>query len=150
MNDTEERRKRIPSRTIDRYWLFHLDENYVFKKEKGDRRSGKWLLFDSFDKIDEYWKLIMNALDSNSLGPSAKVATSKVKEGFESNKNRVICIYTENYNDLDDVWRIEKGIRNMGILNKLVYKLDEDVGKYEKDGFRDLIKLESKEVETIS
>lgn len=135
MNEPEEKKLRIPSQTFDRFWLFHVYEDYEFKKDKLLRLSGKWLIFDSITSIDKHWKKVLDALDNNLLGPSAKVCTSKKKIGFENNDRRVICVFTEDYNDLDDVWRVEKAIRSIGIENKLLYKLDVDMGKYEKDGF---------------
>ena len=55
----------------------------------------------------------------------------------------MICVFTENYDDKDDLWRIVSVLREIGIKNRLLYKLDEDVGKYEKDGYKNLIKLKS-------
>lgn len=147
MNDSEERRKRIPSKIFDRYWLVHIDEDYKFSKNRDERESGKWLIFDTTSNIDAYWRLIIDSLDNNLLGPSAKVSTSKIKEGFENNDTRVICVFTEDFNDKGDLCRIEKEIRRLGILNELTYKLDSDVGKYKKDGFCDLAKLISPNVE---
>lgn len=142
MVNTEDRRKRIPSQINDRYWLLHYDESYVFKKPSGDRQSGKWLVFDTPEKIDMLWKTIIVGLDNGVLGPAAKVSTSKTKRGFENQENRVICVYTEDYNDVKDVWRVESQLRNLGVASKITYKLDVDAGKYEKDNkYKDLIKF---------
>jgi len=147
MVNSNDRRNRIPSQIFDdRYWLLHFDENYKYRNSELGRDSGKWLVFDSIERIDELWIKIVECLDSGLLGPEAKVSTSKVKTGFENRLNqRVICVYTntKNFQDKDDVWRIEKVIRNLGFLEDLYYKMDADAGKYEKDGYDNVIKLKS-------
>ena len=51
---------------------------------------------------------------------------------YESDTNKrnreidqhVICVYTENFADKDDVWRVEKELRSMGFTDILKYKPD--------------------------
>jgi len=121
---------RIPSKTHDRYWLVSINDSYAFSKPKELRRSGKWLIFDEPLVIDYYWKLIMDALKNGKLGHSAKVSTAKVNPNAVNNSKRVICVFTENFDDKGDVERIEQELRRLGIENRLIYKLDKDVGKY--------------------
>lgn len=142
MVNSDDRRKRIPSQIFDRYWLLHFDENYKYKNSELGKDSGKWLIFDSIERVDDLWIKIMNCLDTGLLGPEAKVSTSKFKPGFENRSNqRVICVYTESFQDKKDIWRIEKAIRDLGFWGDLYYKLDTDAGKYEKDGYNNVVKL---------
>ena len=67
------------------------------------------------------------------------MSTSKENKNAKDENSRVICVFTENYDDKEDVQRIEKKLRELGIINKLLYKLDSNVGKYEKDGHKNLI-----------
>ena len=53
------------------------------------------------------------------LGTTAKVAPKR--PGFY---NHVICVYTENYLDMDDVKRVREGLRQLGFTKKLQYKPD--------------------------
>lgn len=133
----------IPSEEFERYWIYSINESYKFKKSKAERRSGKWLIFDTVKKIDSIWLLIDEQTKNGKLGPSAKVSTSKPNKNATEKTSRVICVFTENYDDKDDLSRIISVLREMGIKNRLLYKLDEDVGKYEKDGHKNLIKLKS-------
>lgn len=123
-----------PSEISDRFWLVTIDLNYIFKKDKNDRLSGKWLIFDSIEIIDDYWDKISKATKEGLLGPSCKVSTAKENSNAEDNTTRVICVFTEDYNDKEDLNRIIKVIRHLGIENKLIYKLDSDVGKYKHKG----------------
>lgn len=128
-----------PSEVVDKYWMYSVNESYEFKLPREERRSGKWLLFDKVDEIDSMWEVIREATASGLLGPSSKVSTSKENKNAKDRHTRVICVFTENYDDKDDVERIEKKLRELGIINRLLYKLDSNVGKYEKDGYGNLI-----------
>lgn len=63
---------RIPSQIDDRYWLFEVNESYIFKKPRQERESGKWLVFDTIQNIDLLWEKISEAILNRKLGPSAK------------------------------------------------------------------------------
>ncbi len=141
--------KRIPSKITDRYWLVSIYEQYRFSKLKEERNSGKWLLFGSIDEVDRYWKLIKTATVEGVLGPSSKVSTSKANPNSGDNSTRVICIFTEDFNDRSDVRRVEMAIRSLGIKNRLVYKLDKDVGKYLHKGDHVVDILVSDEIQDI-
>ncbi len=138
---------RIPSQISDRYWLFELNEAYRFKKPREERASGKWLIFDHAERIDALWEVISTAIKNGQLGPSAKVATAKPNPNAKDNATRVICVFTEDYNDREDVHRVEQELRALGVKNRLVYKLDRDVGKYENRGDTNLIKEVSEAVD---
>ncbi|PYH39175.1 DUF1917 domain-containing protein [Aspergillus neoniger CBS 115656] len=72
--------------------------------------SGKWLLFVSAEKVDEVWGVVAEATAKGELGFGAKVATAAAAAvaGGEggSNKTRLICIYTKDYEDRADVERV--------------------------------------------
>lgn len=140
---------RIPSKITDRYWLVSIYEQYQFSKPKEERSGGKWLLFDSIDIVDQYWKMIKIATIDGVLGPSSKVSTSKANPNSVDNSTRVICIFTEDFNDRSDVRRVEMAIRSLGIKNRLVYKLDKDVGKYLHKGDRVVDILVSDKIQDV-
>ena len=65
-------------------------------------------------------------------------STAKPNPNAFDKTMKVICVYTEDFDDKLDIDRIAKAIRSLGIDNKLIYKLDRDIGKYHKDGFTNL------------
>jgi hypothetical protein len=80
---------------------------------------GKWLVYRPRDEIDSAWLTIARATFNKKLGIGAKVSTA------ERDKARhVICIYTRNYLDLDDIKRIRSLLRDMGFTESLCYKPD--------------------------
>lgn len=134
---------KLPSQTTDRYWIFAINEKHIFKKEKSERASGKWLIFEHVDKIDNLWTIIKQATESGLLGPSSKSSTAIINLNAQDVDIKVICVFTEDFNDKNDVERVEKNLRTIGVQNKLIYKLDKDVGKYVKDGHKNLDQLVS-------
>lgn len=129
---------RIPTQTVDVYWIYTYYSDYQFKKAKAERASGKWLIFEHISEVDATWKKIEIATLKGLLGPSAKVSTAKSNPNAFDKTMKVICVYTEDFNNKLDIDRIAKAIRALGIENKLIYKLDRDIGKYHKDGFTNL------------
>lgn len=80
---------------------------------------GKWLIYRDATQIDGTWMEIAKAVFEGALGTSAKASTARQKK-----KRHVICIYTHNYLDLDDVERVREKLREMGFTETLCYKPD--------------------------
>ena len=129
--------KQLPTNTTNVFWIYADYPRYIFQKAEEERLPGKWLLFETKEDINQTWNKIKEATEKGLLGPYSKVSTMKEK-GFDKN-TFVICIFTEDFNNSEDVNRIENCIRDLGIQNKLSYKLNRDAGKYEKDGHSDLV-----------
>lgn len=83
---------------------------------------GKWMFFKSPDQIDDYWSTIAAATSRGELGIQAKVATSS------SSSERVICVYTHDCEDKDDVRRVLEGLVGLGLVREgqrpIYYKCD--------------------------
>jgi hypothetical protein len=59
------------------------------------------------------------------LGSGAKVATMKPNPNAVKPDSKVICIYTSDSEDTDDVLRILKALReDLGLMHKAFYKED--------------------------
>ncbi len=80
---------------------------------------GKWLIFEDRRYIDEVWSRIATAVEQGRLGIAAKVSTLK-----QGKQEHVICVYTYNFLDRDDVRRIRNIIRELGIIQRIYYKPD--------------------------
>ncbi|KAH7075198.1 hypothetical protein FB567DRAFT_452916 [Paraphoma chrysanthemicola] len=84
--------------------------------------SGKWMLFPSLEDVTRVWKAVVRALVDGRLGSTAKVATDEGTQG-----DRLICIYTKDFRDEDDVLRALKEIDMLGLLpsgRSIYYKSD--------------------------
>jgi len=82
-------------------------------KEKGCT-AGKWMLFPLPDSVNRIWRLVADGTASGELGMAAKVATD---DGKGESAARLICIYTEDFSDVEDVKRVLKRLKSMGLLD---------------------------------
>lgn len=112
---------RPPSKVRDDYWVHahnpRPDRNLT-------ERSGKWLIFTSFKKLDEVWKIVAEETRACRLGISAKAATSKPNGLAKNPWVKVICVCTYDYDDVADVMRVRQRLRELGFIKKLSYKTD--------------------------
>ncbi|MGH9922077.1 MAG: putative phosphothreonine lyase domain-containing protein [Nitrososphaerales archaeon] len=83
--------------------------------------SGKWTIYKPEGEINETWKIIASSTAKKELGTNAKVSTPLQ---IGSSKTYVICVYTKNYFNLDDVNRVRKRLKEFGFSQKLYYKPD--------------------------
>jgi hypothetical protein len=81
-------------------------------KEK-DCVSGKWMLFPSPSQVNHCWSLVAKGTAAGELGHAAKVATD---DGSAS--ARLICIYTDSFNDKEDVKRVLERLLALELVNR--------------------------------
>jgi len=86
---------------------------------KSGIRVGKWLVYRVRSEIDVVWEIIARATIDGDLGTSAKVSTNR-----QGNDRHVICVYTADYLDLDDVNRVREKLDALGFTERLCYKPD--------------------------
>ena len=123
-----------PSEITDRYWLFADRKAGTYPLHTDN--SGKWLIFMPAVEIDDVWAKIKLATEEGRLGDSAKVATAKPNVHAGNPDERVICVYTYDWTDEEDVRRIRQVLRELGITWKISYKTDADTraGRYTNRG----------------
>lgn len=100
---------------------------------KHQRQSGKWLIFCDTDEIDSTWTLIAKATFENKLGFGSKVSTNMIPSD-----KKVICVYTYDANDEQDVMKVRETLRQLGFKRKLPYKTNDATlnGQYASEGKR--------------
>lgn len=123
-----------PSEITEVYWIYA--ERRKGKYPESTLRSGKWLVFVDKKDVDEVWDKIKKAVEEGKLGSDAKVATAKPNPLATNPNNRVICVYTYDYTDEQDVRRVREELRHLSINGRIPYKTDEDTlsGKYQITG----------------
>lgn len=137
----------FPSTITDDYWVYaSVKQQLNHPRKYNSHKSGKWLVFADIKKIDTTWQTIKKATENGHLGVGAKAATAKSNPNATSDSEKVICIYTYNWQDVDDVYRVEKALRSIGIEETLYYKTDSDTleGKYKVRGSKGISKYISK------
>ena len=126
-----ERDERVPSQVHDVLWIYANNEQNNYHIKRG--RSGKWLIFEYKDEMDATWQKIKEGTRNGIFGTKSKVATAKQNPKASNEDFKVICIYTADFDNKEDINRIEKSIRSIGIENKLIYKLNDHVPQFPED-----------------
>lgn len=119
-----------PSSFNQDLWIYAEDPKQV-GREANPEVIGKWLVFVDEEDVDAVWEKIATATLSGRLGLSSKVATAWPNPLARSSK-RVICVYTYDSNDHEDVTRVLVALRDLGFKERLSYKTDVDTlaGRY--------------------
>lgn len=89
--------------------------------------TGKWMLFPTEDRVDEFWAVVAEATVKGELGVEAKVAT-KDEEAGGASAARLIAVYTQDFEDKDDIRRVLLKLVDLGLVNEdqrpIYYKCD--------------------------
>ena len=86
-------------------------------------KEGKWILHVPNMDCDEAWQMLANAMLNGELGPVTHMRVSPAKQDNDNEfEDHVICIFTPDYNDTDEVTRVERCIRRAGVSRELRYK----------------------------
>ena len=119
-----------PSSFMHHPWIYAEDLEQD-GREANPEVVGKWLVFVEEADVDAVWEEVAAATQNGRLGPAAKVATAWPGTFARSNK-RVICIYTYDFHDHEDVTRVLVALRDLGFKERLSYKTDADTlaGRY--------------------
>jgi hypothetical protein len=115
--------ERLPAQEMRDVWIHAFRKTGEYPDDT--ERSGKWLIWLRAENIDRYWQAIKEAVEQGRLGGEAKVSTAasrQVKQG----KPHVICVYTYDHTDREDVMRVRQVLRELGIKREIIYKADED------------------------
>lgn len=64
------------------------------------------------------------------------MSTARPNPNATDSSTKVICVYTYDWTDQEDVMRIRQQLRDLGVTSKIPYKADEDTyaGRYRNRG----------------
>ncbi|KAG0020581.1 hypothetical protein BGZ80_003952 [Entomortierella chlamydospora] len=118
-------RPAIPTQTIDAYWVYAYHKSSAAANASGSN-YGKWMLFYAKPVLDEKWERVKNLLEQGLLGDAAKCSTAKENPNATSSKTGVIIVYTSDYTDQDDVYRVAKVLYDELEYGKTMYYKTDD------------------------
>ncbi|KAL9616545.1 MAG: hypothetical protein Q9160_008587 [Pyrenula sp. 1 TL-2023] len=94
---------------------------------------GKWMLFVYAENVDEVWRKVVEATADGTLGDAAKVATLNdgdsqedsdygggQGQGHGGDEVRVICVYTADCEDIEQVKRVCLRLQELGLAGEEV------------------------------
>ncbi|MDG6256760.1 MAG: DUF1917 domain-containing protein [Methanomicrobiaceae archaeon] len=124
----------IPTRTTQMYWIIQDAPGYR-PEEVDNEKGGKWLIFLDEDEVDAMWQRIRDATCRGTLGISAKVSTAKPNPDSRDTR-KVIYVYTENWEDEEDVMRVRRQLADLGVEQRIGYKrnIETYLGEYSEKG----------------
>lgn len=87
--------------------------------------TSQWMLFPGPDTLVHTWRTVCDGTVRNRLGINSKVAVGDNQRGPE----RLICIYTKDFSDIEDVRRVLEEIIDLGLIQRnsprgIYYKCD--------------------------
>jgi hypothetical protein len=92
------------------------------KGQGGTPRKGKWMLWPEGGEAIEVWRIICELTRSDQLGIQAKISCV---ENRELSGERLICVYTYDSDDMEDLQRILDKLReSIDPKYRLIYKED--------------------------
>ncbi len=112
----------IPTVVFDDFWIHAQSPEY---SEILKDYVGKWMLFIPAKRINETWDKIKRETESGNLGIAAKTATMMPNARSNDSFVQLICVYTKDFSDLEDVKKVLGKLRDLGFAGRLNYKEDE-------------------------
>ncbi|KAL8949863.1 MAG: hypothetical protein Q9222_004056 [Ikaeria aurantiellina] len=113
-----------------------LEENLLVKAKEKGFTSGKWMLFPHSDDVNRLWGIVAEATVNRELGHAAKVAPDS---GEGDQEPRLICVYTKDFSDVEDVKRVLGKMVDLGLVKKKKGSMGEERGiRYKADAFTEL------------
>jgi hypothetical protein len=73
------------------------------------------MLFPPVDRVDHIWSIVAHAVARNQLGLGAKVSP---KLEHPETGSRLICIYTYDFSNKEDVMRVLRKLRDLGLVRR--------------------------------
>lgn len=126
-----------PCAAPDGYYWVHAFGPGASSENLDWRLIGKWLIRMTCPYVEDYWSRISHAVEAGTLGPSAKIATDWGREHDPAGpwRNHVVCVYTRDWRDEDDVLRAARRLHEIGAVKKMKLTYKPDVfthdGRYE-------------------
>ena len=93
-----------------------LEVDILSTAQKTGCTTGKWLLFVGIADVDPTWGRVAKGTAENELGVAAKVAANGGSD--EDGKERLICVYTRDFEDKGDIKRVLKKLKELGLLRR--------------------------------
>ena len=100
-----------------------LEDDMLSLAVKTSTTCGKWMLFPSPEEYPRCWRLVAEATAAGKLGVTSKAATPDPFEPLN-----LICVYTYDFTDMNDVERVLNGLVELDICRMggkpIYYKCD--------------------------
>jgi len=93
-----------------------LEKDLLAAAKERECTTGKWMLFPTVEDVDYVWGKVAKGTAEGELGVAAKVAAMENGGEGDGGGRRLICVYTKDFGDAEDVKRVLLGLKEMGLL----------------------------------
>ncbi|KAG6364049.1 hypothetical protein INS49_009152 [Diaporthe citri] len=88
------------------------------------KASGHWIIWPAPEHCNDVWAKVARATANGELGIAAKISPRE-----EPDRQRLVCVYTRDFNDKDDVARVLNQLKELGLVREeqkkqICYKTD--------------------------
>lgn len=82
----------------------------------------QWIIYPAPEHCNDVWSKVARATVNGELGIAAKISPRE-----EPDRQRLVCIYTRDFNDKDDVARVLKRLKELDLVRQkqICYKTGE-------------------------
>lgn len=131
----------LPSQESHRFWLYANNPND--RRQIDPNLTGKLMLFIKKDRLDSQWLIIKEATEKGFLSYSSKCSTAKENPNKIDDVHGLICVYTPDYNNMNEIRVVESNLRKLiNYPGTIYYKTDVQTSDDKQDnGFVYLYKL---------
>lgn len=109
-----------PSDSTFGYWLSAVSPTVNKNGFSSDEKSGKWCITVSNRKVDDAWAKIKQAVLDDKLS----LAKASTKLALQKFKTHIICVYTLDWSDKEELEKTREILRQLGFTKPLKYKRD--------------------------
>src|SRR5258708_37883884 len=113
----------LPSHVYNTDWLWAYRNREIKGCALKMPTYGKWMLFPQVGQVDQVSMAIKRMTEEGLLGYAAKVATMKPSAEAHNEEEKLICVYTYDGDDTQDLLRVLKAIRS-SYQERALYKED--------------------------
>jgi hypothetical protein len=114
------------------YWIKAYPPASISDKMPLAKNIGKWCIFVHRDDLDVVWPWVRRATRCGMFWRGSKVSTAwaqnmyRLRNPSANPDEHVICVYSYDYRDENDVKRIRQALYRIGVEQPLGYKTDAD------------------------
>jgi hypothetical protein len=95
-----------------------LEESICAAAKERNCTTGKWMLFPTSDNVDDVWEKVAIGTAEGQLGITAKVSTADVEMAYGGGVTWLVCVYTKDFIDKEDVKRVIVKLVELGLVSR--------------------------------
>lgn len=107
-----------PTKNKYQYWIQCAAPST--KSFMSNEKTGKWLITLNNEQIDEAW----NKVKQGCANEDFVLAKSSTQRNADRYGSHLICVYTNDWSNIEDVNRVRKSLYDLGFTEPLKYKRD--------------------------